>query len=176
MDWSRDGRFLVYRMNGPDLWVLDTTTLAEISVVQTGTNARLHWPQISSDGRWLAYQADNGSGDDRVYLHGPFDPPNLGQRSAPVSVGAGGWVRWRADGRELYYVEPDGSLMAVALTFDADGNGFTAAEPQKLFSTPMALGSLNSSIGQQYMPDAYGARFLVLAAAPAHSPVHVLGY
>jgi Tol biopolymer transport system component len=176
MDWSRDGRFLVYRMNGPDLWVLDTTTLAEISVVQTGTNARLHWPQISSDGRWLAYQADNGSGDDRVYLHGPFDPPNLGQRSAPVSVGAGGWVRWRADGRELYYVEPDGSLMAVALTFDADGNGFTAAEPQKLFSTPMALGSLNSSIGQQYMPDAYGTRFLVLAAAPARSPVHVLGY
>jgi hypothetical protein len=40
----------------------------------------------------------------------------------------------------------------------------------------MALGSLNSSIGQQYMPDAFGARFLVLAATPARSPVHVLGH
>jgi hypothetical protein len=125
-------------------------------------------PANLGDGWYIFYQ-NSGTGIITT-------APNLGQRSAPVSVGAGGWVRWRADGRELYYVEPDGSLMAVALTFDADGNGFTAAEPQKLFSTPMALGSLNSSIGQQYMPDAYGTRFLVLAAAPARSPVHVLGY
>jgi hypothetical protein len=40
---------------------------------------------------------------------------------------------------------------------------------------PMNMGSVNSSIGQQYMPDKAGERFLVLAAMPAKSPVHVLG-
>lgn len=173
MDMSRDGRYLVYRMNSPDLWALDTRTRAEIPVISPGS-ATAHWPQISPDGRWFAYQSADFGGME-IYLHGPFDPPDVGQRSKPVSVGDGGWVRWRADGRELYYVAADGSLMAVALAFDASGNSFTAAAPVKLFAVPMNMGPINTSIGQQYMPDQSGQKFLVLAAVPAKSPVHVLG-
>jgi Tol biopolymer transport system component len=172
MHWSRDGRYLVYRMNGPDLWVLDTTTLEQIAVIPPGSS-RVHWPQISPDGRWFAYQSPT-SGTTEVYLHGPLDPPSLGQRSRPLSIGEGGWVRWRADGRELFYVAPDGTLMAVALAFSADGSSFTASAPARLFTTPMAMGPINTSLAQQYMPDASGVRFLVLAATPAESPVHVL--
>ncbi len=65
--------------------------------------------------------------------------------------------------------------MAVALSFDASGNEFTAAAPVKIFNVPMNKGSINSSIGQQYMPDRSGEKFLVLVATPAESPVHVLG-
>jgi Tol biopolymer transport system component len=173
MDMSRDGRYLIYRMNQPDLWALDTQTQAEIPVIRPGS-ATAQWPQISPDGRWFAYQSADFGGAE-IYLHGPFDPPNVGLRTKPVSISDGGWARWRADGRELYYVTPDGSLMAVALTFGAGGNDFTAAAPVKLFAVPMHMGSINSSIGQQYMPDKTGERFLVLAAMPAKSPVHVLG-
>jgi Tol biopolymer transport system component len=174
MDWSRDGRYLVYRMNGPDLWVHDNVTQAEINVVRTGPQGRVHWPQLSPDGRWFAYQSPD-SGIAEIYLHGPFGPPASGQRSAPLSIDGGGWPRWRADGRELYYVAPDGTLTAVALSFADDGLSFTAAEPEALFTTPMAFGSINISFGHQYMPDAFGERFLVLAATPAESAVHVLG-
>ena len=173
MDMSRDGHYLIYRMNQPDLWALDTRTMSEIPVIRAGSGTA-QWPQISPDGRWFAYQSADFGGVE-VYLHGPFDPPNVGQRTKPVSLADGGWVRWRADGRELYFVAADGTLMAVALTFDASGNGFTAAPPVKLFAVPMNMGSINSSIGQQYMPDRTGERFLVLVAMPAKSPVHVLG-
>ena len=33
-----------------------------------------------------------------------------------VSSGGGGGPRWRADGRELFYLRPDGTMMAVPIT------------------------------------------------------------
>jgi hypothetical protein len=50
--------------------------------------------------------------------------------------------------------------MAVALRFA--GDSLFAAEPERLFAAPMALGSLNTSLPQQYMVDDRGAAFLVL--------------
>jgi hypothetical protein len=175
MDYSSDGRYLVYRKNSPDLWVLDNTTGEHFNVV-AGSSGRIRWPQMSPDGRWLAYQLDSADGSSTIHIHGPFEPPNTGQRSASLSIAGGGWVRWSADGRELYYAAPDGTLMTVALRFDSGGNGFTAAAPEALFTVPMAMGPLNRSIAQQYMVDESGERFLVLAATPAESPVHLLGY
>ncbi len=134
------------------------------------------WPQISPDGRWFAYQSTDFGGTE-IYLHGPFDPPSAGQRTKPVSGSDGGWVRWRADGRELYYVTPDGTLMAVALPSIPAA---TSSRPQhrwKLFNAPMNMGSINQSIGRANdMPDKTGERFLVLLAEPAKSAVHVLGH
>ncbi len=172
MDWSRDGRFLVFRRNTPDLWVLDVASGEEIPVVPQNPPTR--WPQISPDGRWIAYQSEI-SGQSEIHLHGPFEPPAVGRRSEPVSVGGGAWVRWRADGRELFYAAPDGTLMAVALEFSADGRSFTAAAPVPLFQVPMAGGPLNRGIAQQFMVADDGQRFLVLVAQPASSPVHLVG-
>ena len=172
MDWSRDGRFLIFRRNQPDLWALDVAAGTEISIVRPDTPVR--WPQISPDGRWIAYQSEV-SGQSEIYLHGPLAPPATGRRSAPVSSGGGAWVRWRADGRELYYAAPDGTLMAVALVFDADGQVFTAAPPVALFRVPMAGGPFNRSVAQQYMMADNGQRFLVLAAPAASSPVQLVG-
>jgi hypothetical protein len=49
MDITRDGRFLFYRMNSPDLWVFDQQTKQEIPIIRTGT-APTHWPRVSPDG------------------------------------------------------------------------------------------------------------------------------
>ena len=90
-----------------------------------------------------------------------------------IQPGRGAWVRWRADGRELYFAEPDGRLMAVDIAFSGDGRSFAAGEPVALFTPPMS-GPENNGLGQQYMVSEDGLRFLVIAAPPADSPVNVL--
>jgi len=170
MDMTRDGRYLFYRMNTPDLWALDQQTRREISILPGPT--RTQWPQVSPDGRWLAFQS-NVSGSIQVHLHGPFEPPSLGTTSKPLSVNGGGWVRWSGDGKEIFYTENDGTVMSVSLTFAPDGNTFTAAAPKKLFKAPMNASPENSGVAQQYLVTPDGKRFLVVAAPDGQSPVHV---
>ena len=169
MDWSRDGRYLMYRLNTPDVWALDVATSREIQI----TSAPARWPQISPDGRWIAYQMDTADGSSEIYIHGPFDPPETGRRSEAISIGGGGWVRWGANGRELYYVAPDGWLMAVSLSFT--GDEFFASEPERLFAVPMTRGPLNRGRPQQYMVGPQASEFLVLESPRVVSPIHRLG-
>ena len=56
----------------------------------------------------------------------PFPPS--GARSQ-VSSNGGYYPRWRRDGRELFYVAPDGTLMTVDVP---TGAGFRASAPRKL--------------------------------------------
>lgn len=170
MDMTRDGRYLFYRMNTPDLWALDMNTRLEIPIIRPGS-PRTQWPQVSPDGRWLAFQSDV-SGSTQVHLHGPFGPPSLGSTSPPLTTRGGGWVRWRGDGRELFYAEADGTLMSISLTFSPDGQTFTAAPPVRLFTVPMNASPENNAIAQQYLVAPDGQRFLVVAAPDEDSPVH----
>jgi Tol biopolymer transport system component len=172
MDMTRDGRYLFYRMNTPDVWVLDQRNGQEIIMIPPGST-RTQWPQVSPDGRWIAFQS-RASGSTQIHLHGPFEPPSLGATSRPLSTNGGGWVRWRGDGKELFYAEADGTLMAIALTFSTDGKSFTAAPPVRLFNARMNASPENSTIAQQYMVSADGQRFLVVVASDGESPVHLL--
>lgn len=171
MDMTRDGRYLFYRMNTPDVWALDLNTRLEIPIIRPGS-PRTQWPQVSPDGRWLAFQSDV-SGSTQVHLHGPFGPPSLGTTSPPLTTRGGGWVRWSGDGRELFYAEADGTLMSIGLTFAADGQSFTAAAPRRLFTAPMNASPENNAIAQQYLVAPDGQRFLVVAAPDGDSPVHI---
>jgi len=73
-----------------------------------------------------------------------------------VSTGGGIQSRWRADGKELYFVAPDGKLMAASIT--GAGATFSAATPTPLFPVTLAppLGANN----QQYAVSRDG-RFLI---------------
>ncbi len=82
-------------------------------------------------------------------------------------------MRWRGDGKELFYAEADGTLMSVRLTFSGDGRTFTAAAPVRLFTVPMNASPENTAIAQQYLVSADGQRFLVVAAPDGESPVHI---
>jgi len=75
-------------------------------VLKTGFSLRE--PQISPDGRWLAFTSDE-SGGLEVYVQ-PFR--RLGER-VRVSPGGGRRPKWRGDGKELFYLSPDSQLMAV---------------------------------------------------------------
>ena len=50
-----------------------------------------------------------------------------------VSRGGGTAPRWRGDGRELFYLAPDGKMMAVEVIA---GQEFQGGTPTPLFQTP----------------------------------------
>ena len=66
--------------------------------------------QFSQDGRWIAY-VSNETGQHEIYVR-PF--PGPGAKSL-VSTTGGITPRWRHDGKELYYIAPDGTLMAAPI-------------------------------------------------------------
>jgi Tol biopolymer transport system component len=171
-DFSRDGRFLLYNTVDPsrraDIWALPMEgERRPFPVVQT--SALEHVAQFSPDGKWLAYQSDE-SGRHEVYLQ-PF--PGPGGRSL-MSTNGGVQVRWRQDGKELFYVALDGRLMAVPVHLAADGRTAEAGAPVALFLTRLfAIQGLN--IRQQYMPSPDGQRFLVdTVTESVESPVTVI--
>ena len=102
---------------GIDLWVLPLTSDRKpFPVLQTMFDETEG--QFSPDGRWIAY-VSNESGRPEVDVQ-PFPAPG---GKWQISTMGGSQVRWRSDGRELYYLAPDGRLMAAAIAFGADAQG-----------------------------------------------------
>ena len=91
-------------------------------------------PQVSPDGRWLAYTSDE-TGSAEVYVR-PFPS---GDGKWQVSTTGGTEPRWRGDSKELFYFEREqlGSLMSVDV--NVVGAALSAGSPHKLFN-PSALG------------------------------------
>jgi hypothetical protein len=109
--------------------------------------------QLSPDGHWMAY-ISNESGSYQVYVQS--FPTGGGKWQ--VSTTGGVQPRWRHDGKELYYLAPDGKLMAVAVK---TGTSFEAGTPEALFQTHI-FGLLTSTLfSQQYDVTSDGQRFLI---------------
>jgi hypothetical protein len=119
---------------------------------------------FSRDGKWVAYQS-NESGQFEIYVR-PF--PVSGAQFQ-ISTGGGVSPRWRADGKELYYLAPDNKLMAA--TTGARGARFVSEKPQALFQTHPVQGSFRPPYDV-----ARDGRFLIdtdLQDASAE-PIHLL--
>jgi len=164
--WSRDGRFLFYGagIGGSEgLWAVPLLgDRKPFPVVQSPSYN--DEPQLSPDGRFLAYISSE-SGQFEVYAQA-FPGPGPKSR---ISTGGGGLPRWRADSRELFYLAPDGTLMAVDINAGAT---LEPGNPRKLFSTSLDV----LPAFDQYAVTADGQRFLVLVPAgdAASSPITVV--
>jgi len=178
LDWSRDGRFLLYSnfdaKTQSDLWVLPLTgDRKPYSVVQSAFDETQG--QFSPDGRWIAYTS-NESGREQIYVR-PFAE---GGGQWEVSTEGGSQARWRPDGKELFYVSPDNRLMAVSIHVTADGHGLDADKPTGLFPTRLPTSGPGLTLtGWQSRPlyaVAPDGRFLmnVIADDGVPSPINVI--
>ena len=123
-------------------------TRLPIPIARTKFNERR--PRLSPDGRFVAYETDE-TGASEVYVQ-PF-PPTGGKWQ--VSVGGGADVAWRGGGRELFYVNSRGTLIAVPVKLSS--NSFLTGVPTPLFS--LARGDRAGL--QRYDVVGEGSRFLV---------------
>jgi Tol biopolymer transport system component/predicted Ser/Thr protein kinase len=135
VDWSGDGRFLMYVEVGQDTG-FDLTVLPMSAGEKPFVFLRTKFQETQgsfSPGtpRWVAYASDE-SGALEVYVQA-FTPgqPATGARWQ-VSSGGGREPRWRDDGKELYYLSLDGKVMAVSVKTDVAGFQYSA--PKVLFS------------------------------------------
>jgi Tol biopolymer transport system component len=146
-DWSPDGRAIVYherlQETRHDIVLLDRAT--GMSKPLLGSPAEEAQGQLSVDGR-LAYTSD-ASGEFNVYVAGADG--HGGQR---VSAHGGSDPRWRADGKELYFIDATGMLTAVDV-------GSAPLRPVPLF--PSRTMPPASPFLSQYVPSRDGRRFLV---------------
>ena len=154
-DWTRDGRFLVFvswnDATKQDLWLLPMSGDRQPRAFLR-TPAREIQAQVSPDGRWIAYASDD-SGRLEVYVDS-FPAPGA---KVTISNGGGGQPQWRRDGKELFYLTSDGTLMAVNVV--AGDAALRIARAQPLFRT-----TLNRALSDDrniYTAAADGQRFLI---------------
>jgi len=123
-----------------------------------------HYPMISPDGRWMAYQS-NESGKYEVYVR-PFPDVDKGGRWQ-VSTNGGDSPLWSPDGRELFYRNSD-TFMAVGVETEP---AFRPGNPKALFKgTYYSQGTPFDCTSWDIHPD--GKRFLMikLSAATGAAP------
>ena len=160
LDWSQDGRFLLYSTQNPktasDIWALPLTGERKPFAVLESTFDEIQG-QFSPDGRWLAY-ASNESGRYEIYVR-TF--PEAGGKWR-VSGSGGMQPRWRRDGRELFCVAPDTQLMAVTLRLAPDTHVLEAGAPVALFPARLATGAAaTGSLARAQYAVATDGRFLL---------------
>lgn len=155
-DWSRDGSYLIYerfaaQWNGPvtraDVWVYSFADRTTSPLLATTFDESA--PALSPDGRYVAYVSDE-SGRLEVYV---TTFPKAGAK-VRISTSGANWPLWRRDGRELFLVGLDGTVVAVPVT-ESQG-ALQAGMPRRLFQT-----SFNLFAARPYDVSADGKRFIV---------------
>jgi len=121
--------------------------------------------RISPDGQWLAYESYASGG--AVIVR----PLQSASTQWQVSS-AGSDPRWRADGRELFYLSADLSMMAVEVE---PGPTFRAKPPRALFQTS-AIAPSGAIGGQVYDVAADGQRFLIKTPASSSAITVVVNW
>jgi Tol biopolymer transport system component len=154
MSWSPDGKMLVYEVIDPkthgDVWAVPLTgDRKPIAILQSQFDEQM--PQVSADGKWIAYQSDE-TDTPQIYIK-PF-PAGAGKWQ--VSTDRGVWPRWRRDGKELFFYDPP-NMMAAEIA--VAGSSIKSGTPHLLFGT----GNPNSAHATPYLRyavSADGQRFL----------------
>ena len=167
-DWSADGALLLFAAaEGPksvgNLWTIPVDGSGPPRRYFSSDFSKAD-ARFSPDTRWVAYQS-NESGSDEVYVRSFPDPVKRYQ----ISNGGGTLPRWRRDGKELFYLSPDGMVMAAALRFN---DGLEADTPTTLFH-PSTLKD-GPPTNFEVAPD--GQRFLIaeVVSQPSRSPITVV--
>jgi eukaryotic-like serine/threonine-protein kinase len=159
-DWSADGRFIAYTLSGSfprrsDVWVLPL--FGDRKPFPVAQTAFLESSAVfSRDGRWIAYMSSE-AGPQNIYVQ-PFP---AGGEKWPVSRDGGIQPVWGPDGKELFFLAPDGMMMATPIKAT---DRFDVGIPRPLF--PAILTNSLTSTADQYAVTKDAKRFLVHSRPP----------
>jgi Tol biopolymer transport system component len=177
--WSSDGKFVTYMSQVPDYQYLHVWVEALGASGQEGAEA-LNEPRallqhpyaeasacfLPIDGggapKWFAYMSTE-TGRSEVYV-GDFP---TGHQKWQISNQGGLLPRWRRDGRELFYLTPDGTLMAVPVNLRAEPE---FGVPRSLFATKILFTPEYKTWMNQYAVARDGQRFLVNRSVSESTP------
>ena len=126
-----DGQSIVARM-ADDIVLVDLNGKGGVRKLIEGP-FRERNPMVSRNGRWIAYQSDE-SGVAEVYVR-PF--PDVGKGKWQASEQGGSRPLWAHNGKELFYLAGDQSLMSVSFT--ESGGAFVPTAPQKILTMPSGV-------------------------------------
>jgi DNA-binding winged helix-turn-helix (wHTH) protein/Tol biopolymer transport system component len=141
---SPDGRVLLYsalseKGTGVDVWVRMGEGAAAVARPLLQRERDQGQAQLSPDQRRVAY-VSNEAGPNEVLVTGFHVDLAAGTVSASQSIriseGGGRSPRWRGDGRELFYLAPDGSVMAIEVGTTRE---FRPGAAKRLFTVPGVL-------------------------------------
>lgn len=163
-DWSSDGRFITYGSQWPDYQYLHTWTVTLTATGRQGMPRTFLRHQFEDFGahfspargseapQWIAYTSRE-TGREEVYVR---DFP-AGTRKWQISTHGGLLPEWRGDGKELFFLSPEGTMMAVAVKLGID---FNFGNPKALFETGFRPTFPVLTMMNQYGASHDGQRFL----------------
>jgi serine/threonine protein kinase/Tol biopolymer transport system component len=159
-DISSDGRFLIFNSflpdaSGPGLSVLWLTKERR----RTTFLATPFWEfqaQFSPNGRWVAYSSGETSALE-VFVRGFESNGTASGGKWQISKNGGIQPRWRADGKELIYLE--GNIL-MAVDVETDSSSFSSGTPRALFRVQTSPQGRNA-----FLVTKDGRRFLVVEPA-----------
>jgi Tol biopolymer transport system component len=169
LSWTRDRSYILLRREGTKSG-LDLVAVAasgeakEVAVSQSQFDETEG--QFSPDGHWVAF-VSNESGRPDVFVQSFPD----GRARTQVSTAGGTQVRWSGDGREIFYVAPDGMLTAVPIALGSASPDVKL--PVRLFQTHLATGTNVLGFKPQYAVSRDGRFLLNTASESASAPIVV---
>ncbi len=180
-DWSPDGRFILY--NNSALPAITHDFPSDVFAIDMARNRKviplLNTPfyeynaVFSPDGKWLAFLSTE-SGQAEIYMQA-LDRGNdslrvTGERFLISRQGAQ-CLRWRKNGKELFYLGSGGQVYAVPLSFRAAG--VRAGRPEPLFTIDAeARATIHSVVSFDVSAD--GSRFVIPSMTPGESSALVV--
>jgi Tol biopolymer transport system component len=161
------GGVVLFANGGPGLtdWTIWQLPLAgaQAAAQLKPANPTEFLSEFSPDGRWIAYAALEPGAPGQVYvrsypgLNGPWR----------ISTGGGLHPRWSPDGRELYFINAQGTaLMAAAIT--TDGTSVSASTPRVVTKTRVRINHYPGGTPYDVAPD--GRLLVIEVVAPEPAP------
>jgi serine/threonine protein kinase len=142
-DWSHDGRYLIEEVGrsaktGLAVWVLPLFGDRKPFAYLESEFDQDH-PRVSPNGQWLAYHS-NETKRNEIYVQSFPKPGGKWQ----VSTDGGANPVWSRDGKELFFLSPNGKMMAVDVKSGA-GSKFDNGLAKALFDLPNSASSFDVS-------------------------------
>ena len=164
---TRDGTTLIFHSFARSIQALRLPVrAAPVTLVETPVDERNG--ELSPDGRWLAYEGENAlaRGDLDVYVR---SFPDVDRGLWQVSRGGGMYPMWARNGRELFYVTLDGTMVSVPV--EASGTTWKMGDPTPLFRHRYDI--REGSLGRMFdvAPD---GRFLMIKNESSVDAAHIV--